>query len=200
MKYANCLAIILVFGGSVSTLAAQQPVTTSDSMTPAPTYRAIVISKSVKAVNYQHRSGATIIDLVGSGQQPVAEGRAKVRSKRGTLEVEAEFSNLHDPTTYGSEYLTYVMWAISPEGRTVNLGEVQVGTNSKSKLTATVQLQDFAVIVTAEPYFAVRRPSNLVVLENEVRKDSSESTETVETKYDLLARGGYFPQITSLTL
>ena len=86
------------------------------------------------------------------------------------MEVEAEFGNLQSPTTFGGEYLTYVLWAISPEGRAVNLGEVLVGGNDRSKLTATTDLQAFALIVTAEPYYAVRQPSNVVVLENVVAR------------------------------
>jgi outer membrane protein OmpA-like peptidoglycan-associated protein len=109
------------------------------------------------------------------------------------MEVEADFGNLQSPTTFGNEYLTYVMWAISPEGRAVNLGEVLVGGNDRSKLTATTDLQAFALIVTAEPYYAVRQPSNVVVLENVVREDTKGTTEAVNAKYELMERGGYLP-------
>jgi len=157
------------------------------------TYRVIVTSRSVQAVNYQHRSGATDVDFAGTALLPSANGKAKVRSKRGTMEVEAEFGNLQSPTTFGGEYLTYVLWAISPEGRAVNLGEVLVGDNNRSKLTATTDLQAFALIVTAEPYFAVRQPSDVVVLENVVRADTRGTTEAVNAKYELMERGGYIP-------
>jgi outer membrane protein OmpA-like peptidoglycan-associated protein len=153
----------------------------------------IVISRSVQAVNYQHRSGASDVDFAGTALLPSANGNAKVRSKRGTMEVEAEFGNLQNPTTFGSEYLTYVLWAISPEGRPVNLGEVLVGGNDRSKLTATTNLQAFALIVTAEPYYAVRQPSNVVVLENVIRADTKGTSEAVNAKYELLERGGYIP-------
>jgi outer membrane protein OmpA-like peptidoglycan-associated protein len=153
----------------------------------------IVTSRSVQAVNYQHRSGATDVDFAGTALLPSANGKAKVRSKRGTVEVEAEFGNLQSPTTFGGEYLTYVLWAISPEGRAVNLGEVLVGDNNRSKLTATTDLQAFALIVTAEPYFAVRQPSDVVVLENVVRADTRGTTEAVNAKYELMERGGYIP-------
>jgi outer membrane protein OmpA-like peptidoglycan-associated protein len=109
------------------------------------------------------------------------------------MEVEAEFGNLESPTTFGNEYLTYVLWAISPEGRAENLGEVLVGSNDRSKLTATTNLQAFALIVTAEPYFGVRQPSNVVILENVVRSDTKGSSEAVSTKYELMERGGYLP-------
>jgi len=124
---------------------------------------------------------------------PAAAGEAKVESKRGALEVEVEFSGLDRPTSFGNEYLTYVLWAISPEGRPVNIGEVLVGDNHRSKLDVTTDLQAFALIVTAEPYYAVRRPSNLVVLENEIRSDTVGATEVVDAKFELIDRGGYIP-------
>jgi outer membrane protein OmpA-like peptidoglycan-associated protein len=156
-------------------------------------YRVIVISRNVQAINYRHDGGATQVNLAGTALLPAADGNAKVRSKRGTLEVEAQFGNLQSPTTFGTEYLTYVLWAISPEGRAVNLGEVLVGDNARSKLTATTDLQSFALIVTAEPYYAVRQPSNVVVLENVVRADTKGTSETVNAKYELMERGGYIP-------
>jgi len=124
---------------------------------------------------------------------PTASGEAQVESKRGAIKIEAEFGGLDRPTTFGNEYLTYVLWAISPEGRSVNVGEVLVGNNHRSKLAVTTDLQAFALIVTAEPYYAVRRPSNVVVLENEVRADTAGTSEEVDAKYELIDRGGYIP-------
>jgi outer membrane protein OmpA-like peptidoglycan-associated protein len=193
MKRMLLLAIASAFGLSAFAQAPSQTTTIVESSSPASTFRVIVISRSVQAVNYRHRSGATDVDFAGTTLLPSADGKAKVRSKRGTLEVEAEFGNLQLPTTFGSEYLTYVLWAISPEGRAVNLGEVLVGDNNRSKLTATTDLQAFALIVTAEPYYAVRQPSNVVVLENVVRADTKGSSEAVNAKYELMERGGYLP-------
>jgi outer membrane protein OmpA-like peptidoglycan-associated protein len=158
-----------------------------------PTFRVVVISRSVDAINYRHKEGVTDVDLAGTALMSSADGKAKVRSKRGTMEVEAEFGNMQSPTTFGTEYLTYVLWAISPEGRAVNLGEVLVGGNDRSKLTATTDLQAFALIVTAEPYFAVRQPSNAVVLENVVLPETKGTSEAVDAKYELMERGGYIP-------
>ncbi len=124
---------------------------------------------------------------------PSANGEAKVDSKKGSFEITAEFGNLQPPTTFGNEYLTYVLWAISPEGRAVNLGEVLVGGNDRSKTHAATDLQAFALIVTAEPYYAVRQPSNVVVLENVVREDTKGTSEAVNAKYELMERGGYIP-------
>jgi outer membrane protein OmpA-like peptidoglycan-associated protein len=158
-----------------------------------PTFRIVVISRSVQAVNYKHRSGSSKLDFAGTTLMPSANGVAEVNSKRGAIAIEAEFGDLQKPTTFGNEYLTYVLWAISPEGRAVNLGEVLVGGNHRSKLNVTTDLQAFALIVTAEPYYAVRQPSNLVVLENVVRDDTKGTTEAVNAKYELMERGGYIP-------
>jgi outer membrane protein OmpA-like peptidoglycan-associated protein len=151
-----------------------------------------VISRTVQAVNYQHRSGATKLDFAGTDLMPSAGGEAKINSKRGSIEIQAEFSGLEKPTSFGGEYLTYILWAISPEGRAANLGEVLVG-GTKSKLNVTTDFQAFALIVTAEPYYSVRQPSNVVVLENVVRIDTKGTTEAVNAKYELMERGGYIP-------
>jgi outer membrane protein OmpA-like peptidoglycan-associated protein len=158
-----------------------------------PTFRVTVISRSVQAVNYKHRSGSSKLDFAGTDLMPKANGVAEVNSKRGSIAIEAEFSDLEKPTAFGNEYLTYVLWAISPEGRAVNLGEVLVGGNHRSKVSVTTDLQAFALIVTAEPYYAARQPSNLVVLENVVREDTKGTTEAVNAKYELMERGGYIP-------
>ena len=141
----------------------------------------------------EHRSGSPKLDFAGTTLMPSANGEAKVNSKRGSIEIDAEFGNLQRPTTFGNEYLTYVLWAISPEGRAVNLGEVLVGDNDRSKLHVTTDLQAFALIVTAEPYYAVRQPSNVVVLENVIREDTKGTSEAVNAKYELMERGGYIP-------
>jgi outer membrane protein OmpA-like peptidoglycan-associated protein len=164
-----------------------------EPMAHTPTFRVTVVSRSIQAVNYKHRGGATKLDFAGTDLMPQANGQAKVESKKGYIEIEVEFGNLQRPTTFGNEYLTYVLWAISPEGRAVNLGEILVGDNHRSKVDVTTDLQAFALVVTAEPYYAVRQPSNVVVLENIVREDTKGTTEAMQTKYELLERGGYIP-------
>ena len=161
-------------------------------MDPTPTFRVTVISRTIQAVNYHHRSGATKLGFKGTDLMPGAHAEAKVESKKGYIEIEVEFHGLENPTSFGSEYLTYILWAITPEGRSVNLGEILVSGKS-SKLDVTTDLQAFALIVTAEPYYAVRRPSNVVVLENVVREDTVGTTQAVNAKYELLERGGYIP-------
>src|SRR6202171_3924202 len=185
------LAVVMTLGASAQ---AQTPTQTpADSGNPTPTFRNNVVSRTTRAVSYRHRSGATKINFQGTDLMPAAAGEGKVDRKGGTLAIEVKFSGLDRPTSFGNEYLTYVLWAISPEGRPVNIGEVLVGDNHRSKLDVTTDLQAFAMIVTAEPYYAVRRPSNLVVLENSVRSDTKGSTEAVHAKYELIDRGGYLP-------
>jgi outer membrane protein OmpA-like peptidoglycan-associated protein len=164
-----------------------------ETTSSTPMFRVTVISRSVQAVNYEHRSGSSKLDFAGTALMPGANGGAQVNSKRGSISIDAEFGNLQKPTTFGNEYLTYVLWAISPEGRAVNLGEVLVGDNDRSKLHVTTDLQAFALIVTAEPYYAVRQPSNVVVLENVIREDTKGTSEAVNAKYELMERGGYIP-------
>jgi outer membrane protein OmpA-like peptidoglycan-associated protein len=185
------LAVLLVL--SASALAQAQRNAPAEPGSPTPTFRVNVVSRTARAVNYGHRGGSTKINFKGTDLMPDAQGAATVQSKRGDTKVVIELQGLQKPTSFGNEYLTYVLWAISPEGRPVNLGEVLVGDNHRSKLDTTTQLQAFALIVTAEPYYAVRRPSNLVVLENEVRSDTVGTTEAVESKYELIDRGGYIP-------
>jgi outer membrane protein OmpA-like peptidoglycan-associated protein len=190
----NISAVLLAVFVSLSapTLAQAQTAVSSEN-NQTPTYRINVVSRTTRAVSYRHRSGATKINFQGTDLMPSAAGEAKIESKRGALKIEAEFSGLERPTSFGNEYLTFVLWAISPEGRPVNIGEVLLGDNHRSKLDVTTDLQAFALIVTAEPYYAVRRPSNVVILENAIRSDTVGATEAVEAKYDLIDRGGYIP-------
>jgi outer membrane protein OmpA-like peptidoglycan-associated protein len=188
--------LLLVAGITLSLSAFAQTNSQTLSVEPMnsmPVFRVTVVSRSVQAVNYEHRSGSSKLDFAGTDLMPSANGVANVNSKRGSIEIDAEFGDLQRPTTFGNEYLTYVLWAISPEGRAVNLGEVLVGGNHRSKVRVTTDLQAFALIVTAEPYYAVRQPSNVVVLENVVREDTKGTTEAVNAKYELMERGGYIP-------
>ncbi len=193
------MKIKLVLGAVISLSLSTFAQTTTpntiavEPMAQTPTFRVVVTTRTTPAVNYKHRSGSTKVDFAGTDLMPSAEGTAEVNSKRGAIEIEAEFGKLEKPTTFGNEYLTYILWAISPEGRAVNLGEVLVGGNNRSKLQVTTDLQAFALIVTAEPYYAVRQPSNVVVLENVIRKDTEGTIEAVNAKYELMERGGYIP-------
>jgi outer membrane protein OmpA-like peptidoglycan-associated protein len=156
----------------------------------SPLYRVTVTARTTKAINYRHLSGPTKIDFRGTVLLPLAHGDARVEGKRGAVRVQAQFEKLEPATRFGPEFLTYVLWAVSPEGRADNLGEVLLE-GSKSKLDVTAQLQAFALIVTAEPYFAVTQPSEVVVLENVVRADTIGEVEEMDAKFDLLQRGQY---------
>ena len=193
MKTRFLIATVIAL--SLSSVAQNNPQSSValEPLSPTPIFRVNVVSRSTQAVNYKHRGGATKLDFAGTTLMPAANGQAKVESKKGYIEIEVEFGNLEKPTTFGTEYLTYILWAVSPEGRAVNLGEVLVGDNHRSKLDVTTDLQAFALVVTAEPYYAVRQPSNVVILENVVRADTKGTTEVVDAKYELMERGGYIP-------
>jgi outer membrane protein OmpA-like peptidoglycan-associated protein len=158
---------------------------------PQPIYRVTVVSRSLEAVNYQHQGGPTPIDFQGTVLLPHAKGTAIVESHRGSVSVDAKFEHLEAPTRYGREYLTYVLWAISPEGRPKNLGEVLVDSSNKAHLKVTTDLQAFGLMITAEPYYSVTIPSDVVVAENVVRPDTIGAREEVTAKYELLPRGQY---------
>src|SRR6266852_2024539 len=193
LKTKLLLAAAIALSLSAVAQTSSQTSIAVEPMSSMPTFRVIVISRSVQAVNYKHRGGASKVDFAGTTLMHSANGQAKVESKKGYIEIEVEFGNLQKPTTFGNEYLTYILWAISPEGRAVNLGEILVGDNHRSKVDVTTDLQAFALVVTAEPYYAVRQPSNVVVIENVVREDTKGTTEAMHTKYELLERGGYIP-------
>ena len=162
----------------------------ADKQGPMPVYTVTVVARTIKAVNYHHRSGSTKIDFRGTALQPEARGDAKVESKQGVIKIDAEMERLQPASRYGPEYLTYVMWAITPEGRATNLGEVLLH-GDKSKLNTTTDLQSFGLVVTAEPYFAVTQPSDVVVMENFIRRDTTGNIQDIEAKYELLPRGQY---------
>ena len=190
-KLLLAAAILLSTGAFAQTNSQTELVV--EPLSPTPVFHVSVTSRSVQAINYKHRGGASKLDFAGTDLMPAATGQAKVESKKGYIEVEVEFGNLEKPTTFGSEYLTYILWAVSPEGRAVNLGEILVGDNHRSKVDVTTDLQAFALIVTAEPYYAVRQPSNVVVIENVVREDTKGTVEAMNAKYELMERGGYIP-------
>jgi outer membrane protein OmpA-like peptidoglycan-associated protein len=191
----NQLRLTSAFLLTCGVLAAQAPQTQDENAArmaagSMPIYRVSVTSRTAKAINYRHRNGATKVDFRGTEAMPGARAEAKVESKQGYIEVEVEFDDMQPATRNGAEYLTYVLWAITPEGRTSNLGEVLLN-GTKSKLNVTTELQVFALIVTAEPYFAVTMPSDVIVMENVVRKDTVGKIEEVDAKYELLQRGQY---------
>jgi outer membrane protein OmpA-like peptidoglycan-associated protein len=168
----------------------QQQTPAQQDKESSPLYRVTITARTTKAINYRHLSGPTKIDFRGTVLLPLGHGEARVEGKRGAVRVQAQFEKLEPATRFGPEFLTYVLWAVSPEGRADNLGEVLLE-GSKSKLDVTAQLQAFALIVTAEPYFAVTQPSEVVVLENVVRPDTIGDVEEMDAKFDLLQRGQY---------
>ena len=187
------LAVFLMTCGMLSAQTPAQERRENSDRTAAgltPIYRITVTERTTKAISYRNRSGATKIDFAGTALMPAAHAEAKVDSKKGYIEIEVEFRNLPEATQFGAEYLTYVLWAITPEGRTSNLGEI-LRSGTSGKLNVTTELQSFGLVVTAEPYFAVSRPSDVVVMENIVRPDTVGKIELIDAKYELLQRGQY---------
>jgi len=149
-----------------------------------------VVSKSAKAINSERGSGSTRIDFIGTALLPQAKGVGEVASRTGYIQIEAKFQNMVSAQKFGAEYLTYVLWSISPEGRVINLGEILLK-NGKGRLNVTTELQIFGLFVTAEPYYAVRRPSDVIVLDNELRKDTRGKVYFIDAKLELLKHGQY---------
>jgi outer membrane protein OmpA-like peptidoglycan-associated protein len=152
-----------------------------------PVFRVNVYACSAKAVNYRHRGGSTTLDMKGTALEPQISGRVKVDGKAGRLAVDVELNHMDRPNAkFGGQYLTYVLWAVTPEGRAVNLGEVLPSDDGKDKLTVTTDLQAFGLIVTAEPYFAVVHPSDVMVAQNVVLPNTKGFEEPIDAKFDVL--------------
>src|SRR5579862_38020 len=171
--------------------AQPQESTAIQPMDQTPVFRVKVVSRTTKAVNYRPRGGSTTVDFKGTSLMPEATGRAKVDGKEGRLAISAEVQHLQPATKFGGQYLTYVLWAVTPEGRSVNLGEMVPGNDGKSKIDVTTDLQAFGLVITAEPYFAVTHPSDLVVVENIVRQETKGFEEPIDAKFDMLEGGEY---------
>jgi len=151
-----------------------------------PVFRVNVYARTTKAMNYRNWGGSTTVDFKGTDLMPAISGKAKVDGKAGRLVIDAELNHMDSPSRVGNQYLTYVLWAVTPEGRAVNLGEVLPGGNGKDKLTVTTDLQAFGLIVTAEPYFAVTHPSDRVVAENAILNDTKGFEENINAQFDVL--------------
>ena len=186
---AIAAALCVLLSHSSIAQVAQSPPQQPTNETPVPIYRITVVARTTAAINYRSR-GDTKVDLTGTALLPDARGVADVSAKKGHIKIDARFNDLQRATRFGSEYLTYVLWAITPEGRPRNLGEVQF-TGEDIRKQVTTELQAFALVVTAEPYFAVTQPSDVVVMENGVRPDTRGRVETAQAKYELLSRGSY---------
>ncbi len=170
----------------------QTPAGSPSSDVPQPIFKVTVVSRTIPAINYHHRTGTTKIDLRGTELMPAARGTADVASNTGATRMTIRFEKLDNPMRFGAEFLTFVAWAITPEGRPKSIGEVVSKNNDgRAEIVASSDLQAFGIIVTAEPYWAVTQPSDVVVMENFIRADSTGTMEQVNAKYELLQRGAY---------
>src|ERR1700736_4017472 len=181
----NLSLAILVF--AAATLASAQ----IQNSVPAPastSTSASTVSRTTKAVHYRLQGGMTKVDFRGTDLLQRASGEAKVEGKKTNFEIDAKFQGLEDATKFGLEFLTYVAWAVSPQGRPVNLGELTLDHNGNAHVKAYTDLQTFGMIVTAEPYFAVTQPGNMVVMES---ASMSGGGENIDARYELVTRGTY---------
>jgi outer membrane protein OmpA-like peptidoglycan-associated protein len=165
---------------------APQEMNQNTGQNDMPVFRVTVTERTTKAVNYRNRGGSTDVDFRGTDLMPEVKGHAKVEGKGGRLTINAELEHLQPVRMFGGQYLTYVLWAITPDGRAVNLGEVVPGGNGKDKIDVTTDLQAFGMIVTAEPYYAVTHPSNKVIAENIIKPGTKGFEEPIEAKFDVL--------------
>ena len=168
---------------------AVRPVSTGDSV---PIFRVTVVSRTTKAINFHHRTGMTQVDLKGTELMPKSTGVARVQSNTGATKMTLDIKKMSPPQSFGPEYLTFVAWAVTPEGRAQNLGEIVLnGDATHRSIDVATELQAFGIIVTAEPYWAVTQPSDVVVMENFIRPDTTGTIEQVDAKFELLQRGQY---------
>ena len=142
------------------------------------------VSRTAKAITYR-RGGVAKVSLRGTNLMPAGTGEAQVENKGNRVEIEVKFEGMEPATKFGFEYLTYVLWAVSPQGRAVNLGEVQAK-NGSAQVKAITDMQTFGMVVTAEPYFAVSQPGDEVALEN-----AGDAGESIGATYELVPRSAY---------
>jgi hypothetical protein len=162
---------------------------------PAPRVQLAPVAATARAINYRDLTAHTVIGFRGTALLPDAAGRAKVVPRRGgMLRIKAKVTGMQPASRFGGEYLTYVLWAVTPAGRPINLGEVIVRLNGRADLEVDTNLQTFGLLVTAEPHYAVSRVSSLVVLENAVTRETRGGVEEVEAHYELVPRAAYLPE------
>jgi outer membrane protein OmpA-like peptidoglycan-associated protein len=188
MKKFLVLIFLMLQGANA---VAQQEATPVEPMEETPVFRVQVVSRSTRAVNYRHRGGSTTVDMKGTSLMPEVTGKAKVNSKEGRLQINVDLSRMRPASELGGQYLTYVLWAITPEGRAVNLGEIVPNISGKRSLEVTTDLQAFGLIVTAEPYFAVTRPSDSMVVENIIRTETKGFEQAIDAKFEMLEGNRY---------
>jgi len=192
--------LLLLCGVFCGTLAGLSAGVAAQTVRPAPVradqsgtvplFKVDVVGSTVTTVNFHVLGDETSLQLRGTPLLPFAKGKADVQIKRGETDIHMQVDKVNPAQRFGGEYLTYVLWAITPDGRPKNLGEVQLSGQSAS-LQATTTLQDFGLIVTAEPYFGVTRPSNVVVMEGYVTPNTVGAQAMLQAKYQLLKRGEY---------
>jgi len=174
-----CALGALAFAGSFSNAQNKKEIPAAD-----------VVKKSIKAVGYEVGGGSTKVVFLGTSAAPQASGEAKVEAKKGGTSIELKVTGMPQPTSLGAEFLTYVLWTVTPDGTTDNIAEIPIDKQGNGKLSTRAQSQTFAMIVTAEPYFAVQLPSEVVVLENDTKKNTKGKIYP-DNDYTLMKRSQY---------
>lgn len=155
----------------------------------APTRRyeaAGVEARSVRVMDYSSLTAPITVLFRYTPLAPGAAGQAVIEPTRFALKIHATVEKLPPASGLGQAYLTYVLWAVTPEGRATNLGEIDL-TGSDGKLNAKMVPSHFGLIVTAEPYFAVSRPGKSVVLEADLAPGAKPVLPVSQASCELLA-------------
>ena len=181
------LVCTLALAGLLSLPAATQAQDQSTASSGVET-----IARATQAIDYR-RGDRTDVDITGTDLSPNVTGKAKIINKRGLTDVHVDVEDLRSANALDASYLTYVLWAISPEGMAKNIGEL-VEKNGKASLHTTTNLQAFALVITAEPDFAVSQPSELVVAENTLKSTTKGSPEPITVHYQVFPRSTYLSQ------
>jgi outer membrane protein OmpA-like peptidoglycan-associated protein len=190
-----CCALLLLAASSAAFAQTDQSNQPDQNNNPAASnsWGIQMIARTSKAVDY--RSGATTaVDLKGTDLMPDLTGKAKVSSKRQLTDIHVDVDHLKPAKSIDLAYMTYVLWAISPEGHPKNIGEL-VEHGGKASLHTTTDLQAFALVISAEPDFAVAVPSEMIVAENTLRATTQGRPETIDVHYEVIPRSIYVSQV-----
>jgi hypothetical protein len=118
-------------------------------------------------LSYRHLAGSTEVYMRGTRRAPDARIKLKVGSRPGFVELDINrggITGLQPAHVLGKDFLTYVLWAVSVDGRASNLGEITFHDGRPVAVNLTTPYQTFWLMVTAEPNYAVVDPSPEVVL------------------------------------
>ncbi len=138
------------------------------------------VKRSTLAVRYVENK-KTSVNLTGSPLAPRALGKVEVEYKRNVARIKLKVQNLDSPQTFGPFYTTFVVWAITPEGQAENLIELPSGYSAEIQTQSSAQT--FGVIITAEPHSAVKMPSQKLIADTTLPKNTTAGVQTTQAEY-----------------